>query len=584
MYRACPFVDEFSSLQSRLLYQSFLYGDVIVNKDEALRKILDGECVLFLGAGFSLGATNTRQNPFKTGPRLAEHFATLVNLPSTTGLEDASDAYYEDFGVDALIREVQEEFTAKTICPHHRGIADLPWQRVYTTNFDNVFEVACHELGKRVTPVTLSADLYKVPKDHLLCVHFNGYVDKLDRTTIRTELKLTESSYVTAAISDTQWAMLFRQDIKLASSIFFVGYSAADLDIKRMLVESEDLAAKLFFYVGDNCDPITQRRVAKYGATVPLTAESFVNEIAPLKANYVPPTKDSLRLLSIHEYIPPKTASPIKDRDFMDLLLWGQRDAELIAESLRTNKIYYLKRSKIEMALGLLASGTRIVVLSSDLGNGKSLLLEGLRPGAVAKGYRVFDVAQHNPGVVRELEAISRVNGNVLIVIEEYQNWLDEIRALCAIAGNNVTLLLTARNAVHDVVIDDLHDSAGDWRLAELNIDQLDDSEIRWVVEALDQYGLWGDQAGLGFAQKSSIIRNDCRRQFHALLLRLLASPDIGERVAAVAQKLNNKVDNYLPLLSIFVLTLLNYPPTLDILIDIWGPEIIGSPQFRMTH
>ena len=170
-----------------------------------IKKILDGEAILFVGAGFSQGAVNMRNKPLKMGSELAEHFASLVGLSSATGLEDATEAYSEDFGVDALIQEVQGEFTVKDVCPHHRYLAALPWKRVYTTNYDNVFEVASNLERQRLTSVTMGNDIYKIPKDHKLCVHFNGYVNFLDRTKIFHELKLTDSSYVTAAVSDSEW-------------------------------------------------------------------------------------------------------------------------------------------------------------------------------------------------------------------------------------------------------------------------------------------------------------------------------------------------------------------------------------------
>jgi hypothetical protein len=198
-----------------------------------IQQILDGDAVLFVGAGFSLEAVNIRNKQLMRGSEIAGHFTSLVGLPHGTGLEDAAEAYSEDFGVDALMQEVQEEFTVKDVCPHHRYIAALPWNPVYTTNYDNVFEVASRLERQRLTPVTMGDDIYRMPKDHRICVHFNGYVDRLDRTKILDELKLTDSSYVTAAVSDSQWAMLFRQDIRIASAVFFVGYSLYDIDIKR---------------------------------------------------------------------------------------------------------------------------------------------------------------------------------------------------------------------------------------------------------------------------------------------------------------------------------------------------------------
>ena len=77
-------------------------------------------------------------------------------------------------------------------------------------------------------------------------MHLNGFIDRLDRNTIGSEFKLTESSYLTASLIDSEWIMVFRNDLKLARAVFFVGYSLYDLDIKRILNESPHLR-KTFF-------------------------------------------------------------------------------------------------------------------------------------------------------------------------------------------------------------------------------------------------------------------------------------------------------------------------------------------------
>ncbi len=546
-----------------------------------IQQILDGEAILFLGAGFSLGAMNLRAKPFMSGTAIADHFAALTGLPPGTGLEDAAEAYAEDAGTDALIREVQEEFTARDVAPYHRRVAALPWKRIYTTNYDNVFEVASHLERQRITSVTIGSDIYKIPKDHRIYVHLNGYVDGLDRAKILTELKLTDSSYVSASVSDSQWAMLFRQDIKLASAVFFIGYSLYDIDIRRILTEADNAKEKLFFYLGPSPDEVTTRRVSRYGSAVTASSETFAEEVEDIAASYTPRNQGSLLTMSVRELKEPFAPARITDRTFMDLLLWGQRNEQLVAESLRTKTTYYLYRAQIDSTLDGIEKGNRVVVVSSDLGNGKSMFLEGLRLRALERGFRVFDLCDHNDGVDKELEAIARAGEKVLVTIEEYQNWLDQIRLFSVNAGNEAALVLTARNAVHDVLIDDLTEMTGDQPLAEINIDTLTDEEIEWLVDALDQYGLWAERAGLGRSQKVSYIRDSCHRQLHALLLNLLRSPDIEKRVAHVAERIQTRGDNYELLLSVFILTLLNYGPTLDILVDIWGTDKIGTPQFR---
>lgn len=548
---------------------------------EAIKRVLDCEGILFLGAGFSIGAINLRNRNFLVGTGIANHFADLSKLPKGTSLEDASEEFVQKSGTDALIREIQNEFTAKDVCDYHRLVASLPWKRVYTTNYDNVFELAAQQKNKRVTTVTMSEDIYKIPKDHTICVHLNGYVRSLDRQKIGSELKLTEASYVTASIAETSWAGLLRQDIKLASAVFFLGYSLYDLDIKRIIAETVDDKKKLFFYIGPTPDDATKRRASRYGNILTESTESFVSLTREVAQSYIPRDRSELRTISVREYNKTFRPKHIKDQDFIDLLLWGRRSNELLSESLRTNKPYYLKRHQVDEVFRQIESGIRVLVVCSDLGNGKSLFLDGLRFSAMELGFRVFEVYEHNNGVAKELETIARLSGKVFVTIEGYQNWLDEIRLFCNNAGDQAVLVLTVRNGVHDVMIDDLLDNVGSNNFSEINLDTLNSTEIEWIVDTLDLYGLWGVLAGEGKQKKIKHIEIKCQRQFHALLLKLLESPDIRERFSSLACRIKEKGAYYEQLLSILILAVLDYPPSFDLLNNIWGPESLSSLDFR---
>jgi len=208
------------------------------------------------------------------------------------------------------------------------------------------------------------------------------------------------------------------------------------------------------------------------------------------------------------------------------------------------------------------------------------MFLEGLRIRAIEQGYRVFDVREKTDTLERELEAVATMEGQVLVVVEEYQNFLDAIQLFRSVATDRAVLVLTGRNAVHDVLIDDLTTVCGVPEVTEVNIDILNDDEVAWVVDMLDEYGLWGDRAGDSRQKKESFIQGRCRRQFHALLLSLLSSPDIQKRLTHLSDRLRDKGEHYEVLLSVFILTILNHGPTIDILTDIWGVRALGG-SFR---
>lgn len=549
---------------------------------EAVERALDGDALLFVGSGFSLGAVNSNSQPFKTASELAAHFAQLSGLSEDRlTLEDAAETFAEKLGPDQLISEIQTEYTAREVTSWHRELATIPWKRIYTTNYDNVVETSYQLEGIRITPVTTGADIYKIPKDHTICVHLNGFVNTLDRHKIWTELKLTETSYITASLAESPWAILFRQDIRLAKSVFFLGYSLYDLDIKRILHETHSLKSKCFFVLGPSPDGATRRRASRFGIVVDISVEDFMQTVKQLAESYVPIERTDFSTVSIKEHAPVSVSAPITDRAFIDLLLFGNSTAGQISESLRSGKKYYLERGAINRLFEHIDNGSRVITICSNLGNGKTLLLDGVHLRALERGFRVFEVQEHNEGVDAELETIAKLQEKVLVTIEEYQNWLDEIRSFRLNAGDQAVLVLTARSAVHDVVLDDLLRVAAIDAVPEIYLDGLDDHEVKWFLEVLDEFGLWGDQAGLGRYRKIKYLKERCGSEIHAILLKVLSSPDISERLRKLSDAFKADTDIYQVLLTIFIMRVLNYPPTVDVLADVWGTQLLNSSRFR---
>lgn len=189
--------------------------------DQLLDHVIDGRAILFVGAGFSLGAVNLRGVSFKTGAQLAGHFSLQVDLPPGTPLDDAAEEFANRKSVSALIKELELEFTSKSIAPAHQSLMQFPWKRIYTTNYDNVLETAAHQAGKRLRAVTLKDNIREIPTDSPVCVHFNGYVGDLTTSTVWSDVKLTDTSYLTSSVANSPWSVLFRQDMESARVVFF---------------------------------------------------------------------------------------------------------------------------------------------------------------------------------------------------------------------------------------------------------------------------------------------------------------------------------------------------------------------------
>jgi hypothetical protein len=549
--------------------------------EDALAKLLDGTAIMFAGAGCSDRAINLRGRPFLKGSELAKHFAERAGITDTIlSLDDAAEAFVEKHGDNALIREIQNEFTAKSITDYHIQLGNLPWRLIYTTNFDDVLEEAYKKNSKVLIPVTTSDDPFSLSKGQTLCVHLNGFIHRLNLDTIGTELKLTESSYLSLEFADSPWATAFRYDINIARAVFFIGYSLYDLDLKRILFDNPALREKCFFILGKSVDDSTLRRAKQFGTVCEMSVGEFCNHVQQKRHTYIPAEKPEVTI-SIRELKPIHARTKITDRDFTNLLILGTRNERSMFESIYSNQPYLLERMKIKEAFELLEQGHRVITICSDLGNGKTLFLDGLRIRALERGFRVFEVREHSPEAALELDRIAGLEGNVLVTIEEYQDWLTEIGQFRRMSSGNGRLVLTARSPVHDVHIDALERETGLEHIPEIYLDTLEGVEVDWFIDSLDKYGLWGEWAARPRAAKSRLIRIVCRGQIHALLLQIMDSPDIGRRLRELAEALSSNREKYEVLIGICILTLLNQMPTFDTLVEMFGPGTLSKTRFR---
>lgn len=127
---------------------------------EIISKIFDGNCMLFLGSGFSFGATNSnpKDPKFKGAGTLANMLLEDAGYSSrATDLRKASSAYLRKKTPEELIALLKQEFHATSISESHDYIGIHNWFRIYTTNYDNIMELSYNKASKRLMPITLSS-------------------------------------------------------------------------------------------------------------------------------------------------------------------------------------------------------------------------------------------------------------------------------------------------------------------------------------------------------------------------------------------------------------------------------------------
>lgn len=105
--------------------------------------------------------------------------------------------------------------------------------------------------------------------------------------------------------------------------------------------------------------------------------------------------------------------------------------------------------------------------------------------------------------------------------------------------------------------------------------------EVEWFARTLDQYGLWRSLAAASHREKIKLIQEKYQSEIHGILLGLLESHDIGDRVRRLLEDTRSD-DSYLEVIAtVFVLATLGTPATIETLADLWGLDLISSSRFR---
>ena len=552
--------------------------------DEAIWHVLNGDGILFAGAGLSRGATNLRNEPFKTASEFADSLALRVGLPAGTPLSLVADEFAAIQGDDSLIAELNQEFSTREVAPYHIRIATLPWRRIYTTNYDNVLETAAARIGRKLVTATPRDSVSRLPKRDTLCVHLNGSIDRLNRDTVHTELKLTDRSYLSESLPDSPWATMFRQDIAVARTVVFVGYGLSDIDVTRLLVDSAILKSKCFFVLPPSTASATVRRAERLGMIIPATADDFARTVEERRANGVV-SLPRTSFTSFRKYEPDASrAGVVTDEKVFDLFMFGKTDDGAVWSSLHSDSGYVQERRSTAGVLEHLSETPRAVVIHSHLGNGKTIALRVLLARCRETGWDVFEVTGRTSELLREADEILRRPTRTVIVIDDYPSWLDLVRYVSTNGSDQTSLLLSARTPAHDVLLDDLSSALQSESIPEFSVDRLDNEEVDRFIDVLDRLGLWGKQSALPLQSKRNVIVRDCNRQISAVLLRIFDAPQILARFDKLLSILKEKRDYYDVVAAILVLNVLNQSSSLNVLADLCEGNVIADSRFRQNE
>lgn len=384
--------------------------------------------ILFLGSGFSLGATNISNDSPPNGKGLRRHFIQQLKLPADTDydLQVLSEEFAEN-DPRKLRDELYRLFRLKTLSAGQTSVLNEPWRRIYSTNYDDAVEL--HRLNRKTPP-----DAFDVSEPapnklrHGAVVHLHGSIRLITPDNVMESLVLGEGSYVNQYVVRSPWYDQFQRDLAFASALYVIGYSLADYHIAGLLMANPKLAERTVFVQGLVPDKTFVRRTAQYGRTMFIGTDGFAEVLAHAPRSAAP-ALDNLRSF--------RSLAPTRDKkaiarptavEVFDLLVYGDFDAGRLARS-QPGEDYAIARAEAVRTAADAVETKAALVVDGRLGNGKSIFLHLLAFELSSRGWICLLLRPGHPDLQRDVVALAGID-RVIVFVDQYSAAQDNLRGL----------------------------------------------------------------------------------------------------------------------------------------------------------
>ncbi len=505
------------------------------NHVDSLVSIISTErSILFTGAGYSTGSLNVLDTEPPMANKLAKLICRSVGMKSDSDLSYVSDYCLNNFDKNILLKILKRNYTIKNDKPYHRTISSLKWKRVYTTNYDDLFEYSSAKCNNPVNSLTAEDDPKIYFKKKNSCVHINGTIRSVSEDDLDSKFKLTRTSYVTGdSLVNSNWYYYFKKDLEQCSAIIFIGYSLYDIDIEKILFSSPLLKKKTYFIVGKNPSEKEMYILSKYGNVLPIGIEKFAAKIRNKKITYNNSNEfwtDSLSRYSLSEI-----DKKISDDEIMNFILYGSLDDKYFDSSFAADQVkpYLIIRKCLDTVDDLIRKNYYLAILG-DFGNGKTTVLRQICSHYSMLGKNVFYLENIDGDYESDIEKIDSLEEESIIIIDNYTLNIDLLIFISSFNSNKIRVIFSDRTQMHDHSRKKLNDINLEY--AEISIDSLQKEEVSHMVKVIDNLGFWGKKASWKQGQKEEHISHFNTSQLSLILLNLFDSPQIKNRISTLLQ------------------------------------------------
>ncbi len=276
-----------------------------VNIEKELRELLLSKPpMLFLGAGFSVGSTNS-MGDIPLGDALKGEiadkffddtiaFGTPEDI-SKTELPDICQIVDNHLKKYAELRAfLKERFRDVVPADFHYQLSHYPWKKIYTVNIDDLVE---HIYQKSDTQLVVqNQESQKPSKDNLQYIKLHGCVNGPDQGLVFSRKEYNNLINGKLNFKHNDLVMDIQNE-----SFIFIGASMDEPDINFYITLYEDAGyfrkGKIIFVEPKPSFALRSRIEALSGTLVECTAEEFLNFVNTLNYNPKEQEKSKMRLI-----------------------------------------------------------------------------------------------------------------------------------------------------------------------------------------------------------------------------------------------------------------------------------------------
>lgn len=544
-----------------------------------LSKSNNGTAILFTGAGFSFGALNIKGQMPKDSRSLSRAICSISGISEDEDLYYSSEYCIANTPNHRLVDLLKSEYTINTVSDSHRIIASKNWRRIYTTNYDHVYEISSNDVSK----VCESINISKAPSSFNQknqCVHLNGSIEDLTNDTLQDDFKLSDSSYVTPdTLNRSKWKNTFAIDIENASAVYFVGYSMYDLDIKRILKKDIDIRSKTFFIVKPNEDFKEKFKLERYGTVLDIGVDGFAKLVGEIVSDdYLSKSEDLEFFEKIRILERDKKPS---DVDTRNLFLSGILFESEIFPSIQEDSLHLFKRDDIEKSASLIEDGQNLIIVGG-IASGKSIYAKQIATLLCQQGRDVFAISNEEGDYKRDIKIIDEICDSPIFFLDNAFRHEDTIIDLFTIFGNRARFILAGR--AEFLPRTKIALKKVDFSFVEENVEYLSNDEIARLNSICDDIGYWGLRNSWSSWKKERYLKEDCEGRMATILLKYFNSDYVRnifeEKLSALKEKSGKERE------IVFIVTLLGllpFSPRKALVSDLCGNDYIYSPEFSSS-